>query len=193
MYQAAPPVTFATKGLYGGTGPNEDPIGDTFDTGLAAQFGYSVPDIVSVTGSVQGGQSVITIKLSAPVSLGGGPPNANGFPPDQLWAFVFLKTTGTTTANLPPGVDLSLYFPFSDLSTEVFDTWIGLFEGEGAWVSFKQLTGGTLQVSAIGNTVTLSVPSSALDLSGALAVVLVGNPLEFTDVAPNNGVLKLVP
>ena len=60
-------------------------------------------------------------------------------------------------------------------------------------VSWNNLSAGLAQVSAVGNTLTFTVPSSGLNLSGAQAIVIVGNPDEFTDVAPNNGVLKLAP
>lgn len=191
VYGTKPPVSlpfFGTATL----GPNEDPIGDTFDVGIASQFGYSVPDITSVTGSVQGGNLVVTIKFAGPVSLGGGQPGPNG-PPDGVWAFVFMKTTGIGSVPLFQGLDLSLYFPFSDASLFTFDSWIGVFNGIGEFVSINQQTGGNVQVNAVGNVLTLSLPASAFNLStGASAIVIVGNPVEFTDVAPNNGILELV-
>ena len=190
IYQSTPPVTF---GLFRSTGPNEDPIGDTFDpSGLvASQFGYSIPDIISVTGSAQGGQSVITIKFAAPVSLG-SLPTGNALPPDGVWAYIFMKTTAGSQALAQYPITFGQYFPFGDPGIFTFDSILYVFYGESFFIS---LTGqaSEVKVSAIGNTLTLSVPTTALNLSGSLGIVLVGNPLEITDVAPNNGLLKFMP
>ncbi len=196
-YQFLPPITLGIPGSTGSIGPNDDPVGDTFDWvgnpfSPVPQFGYSIPDIVSVTGSVEGSSSVITIKFNNTVTLG-GPPTGTAPPPDGVWAFIFVKTTAPATVDLPPGLSLPSFFPFGDTSLFVFDTWVELFLGQATYVSFNQLAAGNVQVSAIGNTLTLTVPASALPLSGALAVVVVGNPAEMTDVAPNNGVIKLSP
>jgi hypothetical protein len=192
LYTLLPPVAAAAAALFTGTGPNQDPVADTFDFGLASRLGYSVPDIISVTGSVQAGSSVITVKFRDPVTPGSLSPL--GIPTgDGLWAILFAKTTSGLTIPLPPGIDLSSYFPFGDPGLYIFDTYIEFYFGEASYVSLNQLTAGSLGVSVIGNTLTFSVPSSALNLSGARAVVLVGNQLGFTDAAPNNGLLKLAP
>jgi hypothetical protein len=190
LYESTPPVTIRPAGS-GGTGPNEDPVGDTFGTDVSSQFGYGVPDIMSVTSSVEAGSSIITIKFKDAVTLGSLP--ASGPPADGLWAFLFIKTTAPATVQLPPGIDLSEYFPFGDPGLFIFDTYVQVFLGQASYVSFNQLSAGTLQVTAIGNTLTLSVPASALNLSGAKALVIVGNPVILTDVAPNNGLLLLAP
>ncbi|HYK88908.1 MAG TPA: hypothetical protein VE398_09065, partial [Acidobacteriota bacterium] len=196
IYQATPPVALTPLASSGPIGPNEDPIGDTFDLGgtssIAAQFGYSIPDITSVTGSVQGSSSVITIKFKDPVTLG-SLPVTGGPPTDGLWVFIFVKTTAPATVQLPPGITLPTYFPFGDNNLFAFDTWVEVFLGQATYLSLSQLTAGDVQVSAIGNTLTLTVPASALPLSGALALVVVGNPAEITDVAPNSGLIQLAP
>ncbi len=194
-YQYSPPVDISSISLYSGTGPNEDPIGDNFDPlgEVASQFGYSVPDIVSVTGSVQGSQSIITIKFAAPVTLG-SPPTGSGIPPDGVWAYIFMKTAAGSQVitQYPISINFSEYFPFGDQATYTFDSILYVYYGESYYVS---LTGQAevVKVSAIGNTLMLSVPTTALNLTGAAGVVLVGNPVEFTDAAPNNGLLKLTP
>ena len=48
-----------------------------------------------------------------------------------------------------------------------------------------------LRLSAIGDTLTLSLPTAALDLERTRALVMVGNSAEITDVAPNNGLVRL--
>ncbi len=192
-YQFLPPISVGSlAGLFSGTGPNADPIGDTFDDGIAAEYGYSVPDIVSVTGSTQGGQSIITIKFAAPVTLGTpytGGPNP---PPDALWAFIFMRTTAGSQVlqQYPIQITWSEYFPFGDPGNWLFDSFMGVFYGE-LWYSSVTGQSAVVKASAIGNTLTLSVPTTALDLNGTTAIILVGNPAEFTDAAPNNGVLKL--
>ncbi len=194
LYQSVPPVAIPSSGLFASTGPNEDPVGDTFDLGLAAQQGYSVPDIVSVTGSVQGGSSVITIKFAGPVTLGTVNPTTGAPSGDALWAFIFLKTTSGTQylSQFPVEVNFPSYFPFGDPGIFSFDSFLAVFAGETLYTSVTGQT-SVVEASAIGNTLTLSVPTSVLNLSGALALVLVGNPIEFTDVAPNNGLLQLSP
>ncbi len=195
IYQSVPPVTFASTGLFGGTGPNADPIGDTFNGDILTQLGYSVPDIVSVTGSTQGGQSVITIKFAAPVTLGTisatGQPSADG-----LWAFIFMNTTAGTAVlsqyPIPISINFSDYFPFGNPGLFLFDSFLGVFYGEAFYSSVIGQE-SLVTVSAIGNMVTLSVPTSALDLNGTTAIVMVGSGGIFSDVAPNNGVLKLGP
>jgi hypothetical protein len=193
-YQSVPPLEFTRGGLYGGTGPNEDPIGDTFDADELAQLGLSVADIVSVTGSTQGGQSVITLKFAAPVTLGSLPTGETLS--DGLWAFIYLKTTAGSAVlsqfPVPLTVNLPDYFPFGNPGVFTFDSFLGVFYGEGTYSSVTGLA-APVKVSAIGNTLTLSVPASVLDLSGATAVVMVGPSGIFTDVAPNNGVLRLAP
>ncbi len=191
LYTSTPPV--APPGSLNGSGPNEDPVGDTFDDGTAAKLGYSVPDIISVTGFVQGGSSVITIKFAGPVTLGSAATIPGAPPPDGVQAFVFLHTNGTKSVTFPNGIDLGRYLPFTNLSGINLDTWIGVSLGQASFASLNQPAGVAVQVSAVGNTLTLSVPSSALELPGATAIVLVGNPAEFTDVAPNNGLLVLLP
>ncbi len=187
LYGSAPPVAIGSPG----SGPNEDPVGDTFDYLNAAQFGYSIPDITSVTGSVQGSSSVITVKFKDPVTLGSL--SAAGAPQgDGLWVFVLIKTTATGTVQLPT-LDLGAFYPFGDNGLFTFDTWVELYLGQASWASLIQLSGGDVQVSAVENTLTLTVPSSALPLTGAQAIVVVGNPIEITDVAPNNGLLSLTP
>jgi hypothetical protein len=104
-----------------------------------------------------------------------------------------MKTTGLGSVPLFQGLDLSLYFPFADASLFTFDSWIGVFEGVGEYVSINQQTGGTVEVNAVGNVLTLALPTSSFDFtSGASAIVIVGNPVEFTDVAPNSGILELL-
>ena len=195
-YQSAPPVTFTTAALFGGTGPNEDPIGDVFNQqDIFTELGLTmVPDIVSVTGSSQGGQSVITIKFAAPVSLG-SPPTGPAFT-DGLWVLIFMKTTAGSQVlsqyPIPLQLNVADYFPFGNPGVFIFDSLLGVFYNEAIYASVTQ-QGSAVKVSAIGNTLTLSVASSALDLKGTTAIVLVGNQAIFTDVAPNNGVLKLSP
>ena len=204
-YQYAPPTTIGTAtGLYGGTGPNEDPIGDTFNADLIDAINASLPDlhllvqdVVSVTGSTQGGQSIITLKFTAPVDLGSVSPA--GQLSGGLWVFVFMKTTAGSQAlsQLPPEIQevyraLSTYYPFGNVGDFVPDSFLGAFYGEGFFFSSTQQYSQVV-VSAIGNTVTLSVPTSVLSLNGTTALVLVGPAAIFTDVAPNNGVLKLSP
>ncbi len=191
LYTSIPPLAAATTSLFTGTGPNQDPVRDTFDSALSSGLGLPVPDIVSVTGSVVVGYSVVTIKFKDPVSLGSVSPL--GIPSgDSLWALLFLKTTASSLP-LPPDIDFRSFFPFGDPLLYTFDTYIELCEGEASYVSLSGLATGSLGVSVVGNTLTFSIPSSTLNLSGARALVLVGNPLELTDAAPNNGLLKLAP
>ncbi len=203
-YQATPPIAIGTpSGIYSGTGPNEDPIGDVFNTDLFTIYNQQVPgsnltmvpDIVSVTGSTQGSQSIITIKFAAPVSL--GTLTTTGALTDSLWVFIFMKTVAGSQAlsTLPPEVaqvftSLSTYFPFGNVGSFVPDSFLGAYFSDGFFFSSTQQT-AQVAVSAIGNVVTLSVPTSALVLRGTTAVILVGNNFIFTDVAPNNGVLSL--
>lgn len=193
VYQYIPPILITRGGLLIGTGSNEDPIGDTFDYlgTYTSQYGYSVPDITSVTGSVQGTQSVITIKFAAPVSLGGGF-QPSGMPVDGVWAYIYIHTKAATGALSQFPISFGEYFPFGNPGAFTFDSILYVFEGQGAFVSFSGQY-ADVKASAIGNTLTLSVPITALDLKGATAIVLVGNPLEITDVAPNNGLLSFVP
>ncbi len=186
-FQATPPDTpFGDEAIVPGT----DPIGDTFDIG--AQGGTTVPDIVSVAGSTQGTQSVITIKFAAPVTLHGqylGP----GLGYDGLRAFVFMRTnTGPTLTQYP--VNFAGYFPFGDPGTYVFDSYIEVNPNTGVTYVTVAPSGYTgVKASAVGNTLTLSIPSAMLDLSSARprVVVMVGNPSKISDVAPNNGLLEL--
>jgi hypothetical protein len=194
-YQSTPPVIFTTTGLFAGTGPNQDPIGDVFDQDAISGLGLTtVPDIVSVTGSSQGGQSVITIKFASSVTLGGVPTGPTFT--DGLWVFIYMKTTAGSSVlsqfPIPIQLVLSDYFPFGNPGIFIFDSFLGVFYAEGVYASVTGQS-SAVKVSAIGNTLTLSVPTSALDLKGTTAIVLVGNQAVFTDVAPNNGVLNLSP
>ncbi len=190
IFLGTPPETIGTlRGLYGGSGPNVDPIGDTFDAGSAAPGGSVVPDIVSVTGSVLGGQSVITIKFVAPVTLL-GPYLGPGLGFDGLRALVFLKSKPGQSLEQYP-VTFSEYFPFGDPGTYLFDSFIQVHPDTG--VNYFSVTGAyaVVKVSAIGNTLMLSLPTSVLDLRVTRAVVMVGGPAKISDVAPNNGLLYL--
>ncbi len=188
-FQPTPPETIdPLRRLYGGIGPNEDPIGDTFDPNFATRYGYAIPDIVSVTSSTQGDQSVITIKFVAPLVLLGPYEPGVGF--DGLRAYVFIRSsTGPSLTSYP--LNFPDYFPLSDPGTYVFDSYIWVSPGVGS--GYVSVTGGfvVLKMSAVGDTLTFSLPTSALNLDRARAVVVVGNSSEITDVAPNNGLLSL--
>ncbi len=186
--QPTPPEPIDTPhGLYNGTGPYADPIGDTFNPSFTARYGYAIPDIVSVTGVTQSEQYVITVKFVAPFTLLGEYQPGVGF--DGLRVYVFMRsTTGPGMSQYP--VTFSDYFPFGDPATYVFDSYIYVTPGIG-W-GYYSVSGQNVVVklSAVDDTLTLTVPTTALGLRLTSALVMVGNAFEITDVAPNNGLLS---
>ncbi len=180
MFQNVPsqPIKTGTGG--GGNLPYSDPVGDTFFT--AESSGLPVPDIISVNAYTLGGSSIITIRLADSVTT------LSSTSADGVIGYIFLNTGG---AGQPQQLITDLV-PFQDSSTLTFDALVDITTG--LMISFGTQFGETQgTVTAVGNTISISIPSTALDLGKSSCMIMIGNNYQPTDIAPNGGYLRLGP
>jgi len=195
VYQATVPSPIKKNDQASGAAvvPYSDPASDTFATGLSANSGVQVPDILSVSYAQQAGSyHVISIVFSFPVVPIDKDAPSN--PPNSIDGTIWLDTGSGGV----PVQELSQYQPlvtggdFQAAYTVNLTT--KLLSSTSTGGGYEYENGDKLiPVSFLGNTVSVMLPGGTFDPKRTRIVVLVKNQAEYTDIAPNAGVIKLTP
>ncbi|MGI8782306.1 MAG: leucine-rich repeat domain-containing protein [Acidobacteriota bacterium] len=172
--QAAPPAEPSVSKL-----PFQDPRGDTFAGSLSSSNNLQAPDLLSIGAQQLSGATVITLTFARPVA--------------PLSAAAANSVSGFVDFDLRPGSGVAAradsYNSFAPTGMGV-DYYVDLSSGVLRDVAASRDIPITLQFR--GENLTLQIPLTVVNLSGARMTVVVGNRLEITDLAPNAGVIEFI-
>ncbi len=172
LYTEEDPLSSDGGDYYEDRFPYRDPEYDTFETEDSYLQGYLVPDILAVEALTLSDSVLMAITFTDTVSP------AEDNVENSVGGYIDFDTI----AGVGRLSHVEEWYEFGDTGLGV-DAYVDLFSQSLVIVSTGQEI--PIDMAFLDNVLVFEIPKSVFDVSRALVAVLVGNPWEPTDIAPN--------